>query len=583
MKNSLYPVFLIFSLLIASPLTAGAMSEETKAFFHSLQSPILEIIDQGHPYFDESLGDYPWYARIVQQEIFKAHPTGKPFWTRSECDFKTWQDRVLRAEPNSDFESFADQTGALLQECEGDFQAGHRNIVSNTIFAMNLGLDVKNHPFAKHVVINLPSGVRLKGFLAMKADGKKRPLIIFRTGIFSNTQEFYAERFLFMMGFEQSPFNMLVIESISGSEFVKHNNSLTIGGFDEGLQNFWIAQQFQKSTEPISKYTQSVHLLGMSMGGHGTMFATLLNEYNPRAISSSLAFCPLLNVQETLDYHQSQGFSMSLMNMWASRRLSVLGEKNSQLRSSTFIQDGFDELKKNYHQSLMGPVRENTGIILPSPMEEALEDKTSPGLFWKLNQFWSYYQNVKTPVFIFATRKDPIVSWFINSGRIQDGRLDLSSSKVRLFPLDEGYHCSLSVAYDWEKMATLLQTYFLKYSPEFERENKEVRVPLPRKVIDYYGGKNEISPVIDMDFEIPKGESSVQVHLNFLKSPRPNMIDRWLAPEMEVALPLSEMEYPRRGVVEKGAEQNLLKRWAYQNIQVRIENQDLVFSWPITK
>jgi hypothetical protein len=86
-----------------------------------------------------------------------------------------------------------------------------------------------------------------------------------------------------------------------------------------------------------------------------------------------------------------------------------------------------------------------------------------------------------------------------------------------------------------------------------------------------------------MNLEIPRGESSVSAQLHFYKVPRPNLIDRWLAPRMNVTLPLSEMEYTRDGVVEDKAEQSLLTRWANQNIQVRIDGEDLVFSWPVTR
>ena len=239
-------------------------------------------------------------------------------------------------------------------------------------------------------------------------------------------------------------------------------------------------------------------------------------------------------------------------------------------------------------------------------MANATESKTGSGLYWKLNNFWTSYKNVKTPVFVIATKKDPIVSWFINSGRLLDGRLDLSGSNVKLFPFSEGYHCSLSVAYDWEKLATFIQTFIFKYSPNFKQELKEIRIPLSKDVIDYYAergwsaklqqgissaaslvgrpfeGRSD-SPIIDMDFEIPKGESSVEVELNFYQVPRPNLMDRWFAPDMTVTLPLSEMEYPRIGVIESRSEQSLLRRWVNQNVQVRIDGEDLVFSWPVTR
>lgn len=572
-------IFAAISILLVTGHALG-MSQATESFFQGLKSSVLEVIDAHHPFYNESLGEYPFYARIVQQEIFKANPIGKPVPTKPECQFKAWQTQVLQAEPPLSFADFSSTSEKLLTSCEKEFQTGPTDILSNTIFAMNLQLDVKNHPFAQHVIINLPSGIKLKGLLALKPDHKKRPLVIFRTGIFSNTQEFYPERFLFMMGFEQAPFNMLVIESLSGSEFVKHNNSFSMGGFDEGMQNYWIARELQNPEQPIAKYISEVHLLGMSMGGQGVFFATLLNDLNPgNFVKSSMTLCPLLNTQETLDFHQTQGFTMYLMNTWASKRLEVLRERNPKLGVSTFIEDGFEDLKRNYHRSMLGP---SANIKLPVGMDHELQGKKAPGLYWKLNNFWPYYKNIKTPMFVLATKHDPIVSWFINAGRLLDGRLDLAGSNVKLFPFSEGYHCSLSVAYDWEKLATFLQTYYLKYSDEYRFETYKVRKPLSRSVIEYYG-KEKSEQVMDLTFEIPPGESAAQVEVQFFKKQKPNFFQRLFSPKMEVSLPLSEMEFPRQGVVVSKAEQSLLRRWAYQNIQVHIEGDDLVFTWPRTK
>jgi predicted alpha/beta-fold hydrolase len=450
---------------------------------------------------------------------------------------------------------------------------------------MSFKLHPNRYPFGRQVIFHLPNNVKLKGLLAMKTDGKKRPLIILRTGIFSNTQEFYPERSAFIQLFEQGPFNVLVLESSSGSEFLKHNRDYAIGGFDEGLQNFWLAQKLQNPSEPISKYIQSVHMAGVSLGGHGVLLSALLNELNPgpqgqRVVQSALGICPLLNMQDTLDYHMSQGFSMDLMNYWASRRLKVLKDRIPELKDSVFLPQFFNWLKRNYRGPLIAENGKIEGIRLPPEAEQWLAEKKTPeALFWKLNHYWPWYQKVQTPVLILSTEKDPIVSWFINSGRLQDGRMKLQDSNIEMFTFEQGFHCSLPVAYDWSSIATLMQTFFLKMSPDFKPEVKEVRLPLPAAVISQFQGK---TPYLDLSFEAPEMSAALFVSVRFDSEFWPSWSDRLLAPRMSAQLPLSEMEFPLDEVVRNPDESSLLRRWAYQNIEARISGSDIIFRWKVT-
>lgn len=583
--------FLIVLLSFLGPVQGQSSSSShlppsRVEFFRKLNSPILTVIDEGSPFFDEKLGDYPWLARIVQTNFFKWDPLGKPRMQPQDCNSFSWQDRVLQREINPD--QWSDEILKFLKNCEDQWKTGWNDIVSNSLGMMSFKLNPNRYPYGRHVLLQLPNGVQIKGLLAMKTDQKRRPLIILRTGLFSNTQEFYPERFLFLQLFEQSPFHVLVLESSSGSEFLKHNNSFSLGGFDEGLQNFWIAKALQSESEPISKYINDVHLAGLSMGGHGVMFSALLNQMNPigksgnLVLQSALAMCPLLNMQETLDYHMTQSFSMDLMNYWASRRLKVLNEKVPQLRTDHFIPDFSNWIQQNYRGPLIAMDGKVPGIQLPKQIEKIIgNSEHTSGLFWKLNHYWPWFQGVHTPILVLSTQKDPIVSWFINSGRLEDGRLNLQDSNIRSFSFKEGYHCSFPIAYDWASLSNVLQTYFLKLSPGLQRETREIRVPLDVKVMEELENK-DLSIFIDLKFETFLQSAGVFATVYFVAERDPSFWQKILAPKMTAHLPLSEMEFPIDKVVRTDDEASLLRRWAYQNIRARIDGADLVFSWKIT-
>ncbi|PIS10435.1 MAG: hypothetical protein COT73_09350 [Bdellovibrio sp. CG10_big_fil_rev_8_21_14_0_10_47_8] len=564
MKSSKTKALLLLFLTVISTLAPAA--QDGAPYFESLNSPFLNIIDENHPLAGEDLGTYPWYARLIQGELWKWQPSGRPRWVSPECRIQTWKD----------LDRFPD--------CEKQYETGWNDLVSNALGSMGLRLDIPHYPWARHVMIQLPNKIRLKGWLAMKPDSKKRPLIIFRTGIFSNTQEFYPERFLFLMAFEQSPFNVLVLESLSGSEFVKHNASFSLGGFDEGLQNYLIAEQLQKKEEPIAKFIDSVHLMGMSLGGAGVMYATLLNHLNTApgsvpVIRGSLAFCPLLNLRDTLDYHQGQGISMAMMNFWAAKRLTALHLEHPEFRKEEFIQDILSWLEVHYQEPLTGwPA----GLRLGSRNLSSKGDREA--LFWRANSFMSDYSQVKTPLVIVATKKDPIVPWYVNSGRIQDGRLDLQDSNVRLFNLEQGYHCSLGVSYDWSTMASLIQSYFLENSPGFRLEKRTLRWPLISRVLSRLKDGKKLDLKLDLEPQLKNRQ--VRFRVRFDQVSRPSWLEKWISPTMSGEIPFSELEFNPGENFSWDQNQDLLfhllQRWSYQNIHAQIDGTDLVLDWART-
>lgn len=567
------------------------LPEKRAVFFRQLSTSFMQVVEPGSPYFEEDLEKEVWILSLLrffsESDLLRNAPTGEPNWSVNECRAENFARQILEKSPVP-LEVLAQKYTKHFQKCRENLETGRNDILRNTLGVMSISMDPNHHPFARHVMFHLPNNIKLKGLLAMKTDGKSRPLIIFRTGIFSNTQTFIPERYLFMQAFEQSPFNILVLESLSGSEFMKHNSSLAIGGFDEGLQNFLIAKELQDPRQPISKLIQGVHLLGMSMGANGALFASLLNELNPNPtgapiISSALAYCPLLNMRDTLDFHLTQGLAMDVMNFWAARRVPALKTRYPDLDPENFIASVLKKMEADYRGPMIaekGELAEMGKLGVPGHdgMVSGIHLPASDPGFWPQNNFWSKYQNIKTPVLIFATRKDPIVSWFVNSGRIEDGRMNFSNSNLKLIPLEKGFHCSLPVSYDWHQQTTLLQTYFLNFSPELQLTAKEFRAPLSQEALEYiHNHKTEL--IIQTKFEVPLGSAALSAQVTFQKSPNPSFFEGTMNPQMKLQLPLSEMEFPIEEIVSSRYESELLRRWANQNITTTIQSSDLVFAW----
>src|SRR5205085_1851106 len=104
--------------------------------------------------------------------------------------------------------------------------------------SLMISLPIEEHPFLRRVFLKLPNGFKLPGLLALKDTTARRPLIVFRAGIFGNSLDVMGERFLLIQIFEQSGFNVLMLDSLVSPEAIEMNTMYTAGGFDEGLQNY---------------------------------------------------------------------------------------------------------------------------------------------------------------------------------------------------------------------------------------------------------------------------------------------------------------------------------------------------------
>lgn len=449
-----------------------------------------------------------------------------------------------------------EKTEKYLDLCEDSIKTGWTDVLSNTYFSMMLKLNPMDYPYGRLVILNLPNNYKVKGFLALKNDGKKRPLVILRTGIFSNATEFLPERFVFFQMFEQSRFNVLVLESNSGQENITRNKIFALGGYEEGLQDYFIARQLRNPKEPFSKFISSLHFVADSFGGHGVMFASILNKYNKNVIDSVLGYCPLIQFEKTFEYHKSTKWISKALNYWVHHRLLGLEEHFSELIENNFFDIFHDYMEKNYQGSKVF----DGSFDLPPGMTAHLKN------YWKQNDFWSYYHDIQTPTLIFATKTDPLVPYELNSQFLKE----LKQPNVRIFKLTEGVHCSFPGAYQWKPMAQLAQNFIYSQSPD-KWISKGMNVELNDEIQKYIE-KNGFHPQLEVVGHLKNHQ--VQVEVRFTK-------ENSLFFDFEnrrVQFPFSSEE---TGFITDESKNDLmiLNRWIHQNFTLTYENKNLKIQW----
>jgi hypothetical protein len=330
--------------------------------------------------------------------------------------------------------------------------------------------DISNTNNFRKVWFKLSPDLQVRGLLGVHDFTQKRPFIILRMGIHGNVDELIAERFLFKLLYEDLGANVLVLESLTSHAFLSKNKNISFGGVDEGLQTFLVLNEIGKN-QFAKKLISTTHLIGLSMGAHGTFVTAMLDQSNGHKIKSIVNFCPLVNLQQTFEAHNlpEPNFKNALADIWNVMRLNAvfnLYPANSELNSwwktlldfkPRFTNEILNILAKDRKKPLISTADVEAAVAKmkwPEGLKNHLENSQS---FYELNNFWSLYNNIKIPMTIYTTPKDPLVINQLNSELIFRAKQPGDFSKMKYLRLEKGIHCGLSPVYQWDYIVNLVK------------------------------------------------------------------------------------------------------------------------------
>lgn len=534
--------------LISGANSARAQSSK-ESFRDQFSSSLIEFDGKDAPLSQNSSQRYPLALSYVFDNLMSWVPSGEKNNKVAAC-----QASVL-VEQSEEFPQ-------NLKPCMGAWETGVNLVFPNLVNMLAMKLQHKQHPFLNPLTLHLPGGIKLRGLLALKGDLKKRPLVIVRSGIFSGIDQFVAERAWYIMLFEQAPFNILVLDNLTSTRSIENNSQFSFGGYDEGVQNIWIARALQKNQEPLSKIIESIHFFGISLGGHGTLYASLLNKLNSGKsplIKSFIALCPVVDLKPTMmTLVHERGLKSALIDMWGRRRLSVV-EKKIHLENAptfSFLFRTVEEVSKTYKGTLL----KDPSIKIPSGLRGVTD-------FWTLNDFWPYYEDVREPVYIFTTQQDPAVPLRMNTSRLKTELSTPEKTKNILdYNFSHGVHCTLPIAYDWGSMSELFRSLILRHSPGFKMSEQTWAQELPHSQYELLSWQ-----VLSVD--IPEDIATLQFRLKKGKT----VLDQ----RVHFAISRSDFVFHDRTSSEDMI--NLVKRWLVLNLQPKVEGKQLVLSWKVAK
>ncbi len=302
------------------------------------------------------------------------------------------------------------------------------------------------------------------GYIAIKSDGKKRPFIILKCGLFCEGEIGGSTNNYLISLFDQSPFNILIIGNHTGNNWIMNNRALRFGGFDEALEVLETALWLRESS-PYKDLISSLHLAGVSLGGHTALYSTIFNDRyeqstGQKIYNSVTAICPVVQLKETMEelFKDTSvvGQAAKLLTMSniktvydyvpeAHPILLAQGSSPSGPRLALSMAD-----VSTLYMTLKSPI-----IGIPVYGVQPIQNRDD---FWYYNSFFKVVDRVSTPSLIWASKDDMIVNNPKNAATVQGSDLLSKNPNLGVLNLQYGNHCGFSTVYGVPTVSSVLRS-----------------------------------------------------------------------------------------------------------------------------
>ncbi len=461
----------------------------------------------------------------------------------------------------SNLETQARETENFLRRCDRELSQGRLAWWRALLRLEKMVYQTDQHAQTQEVIIDLGDAERVPALLAMHSS--RRPLVILKCGVLCNSKR--SIPFPLMHNFDEGPFHALFVGSTTGREYLSTNQQLLLGGFHEGQQAVRLAD-YMKNHSPWKEQFSSVHFLGVSLGGHGALYASLFNQHwssdpNLRPLSSVFALCPVVDLRSTIEENYSQGVYGRLMQfkLWQNQRYirqhwpdfnQELGFNQSGGMSLADMSRRLSQAALPHFQS----TQNRKGFLAPFDQVDFMY----PEQIWDVNNFLEQLDlPIETPTMAVGALDDGMVPAQINFLPLYRATFQSPFSQLRPILTQQGSHCAHSLIYGWGIGGTLMRSFFLSQSPEL-RQRQEIQESLIRFRLQ---GGTEFKPFTQFHswaWEVNLRERELVLKL-FDSAPSP------MSPgpgSKRLTVPFSHLPHFSRPLPKSPIEAQVFSRWA---------------------
>lgn len=325
--------------------------------------------------------------------------------------------------------------------------------------------DFFSHPLVKKYSVTLPNGIQVPGILAMKQDPRPRPMVIIRCGTFCAAEESPSTISFLMHFYDQAPFNVFLMASTTGEDYIRQNGYVSIGGWNEGYEALQVGMWLKESWE-FKDRISSLHFAGLSLGGNAAVLGASFNDMYPlpdgsKVFNSVMALCPVVNLEPTLQHL----FADPIMG-----RVFYSEASGEFLDMKPYV--NIPELLSKDLIPQRAGMTDYIGVLNVESMQKRGVAMTEDSYFAS-NNFFNLTTPVTTPMLAMAAKDDAVVVNKLNALALSQDNMYQNSSTLSVLNMEYGNHCAFSAAYGTEFIGTVLRTFVLSHSPEYSNYQRQ--------------------------------------------------------------------------------------------------------------
>lgn len=467
-NNSLIIILIAFLTLYGQ--TSSATDNGSMDFLRSLSEELAksrgELKDVNGISIQSSLANIPL-----------AEPKGS---IPPHCNPHEFENQALANYQNA--HQFSQFSKSYFDQCSKYLTAGNIQGLLGLIKFSTIKYDITKNPLIKSLTLSLSDGSKLEAYIGVKDFSSPRPWIILKCGVFCDITTSPSMYNFVINFFDQSPFNIIFVSNYTGSNYIKANSSLRLGGLYE-VYDFYDIAQWLKYESPYKNTVDSIHAVGVSLGGSAAMSVSRLSHLyrskytNDPLFNSTTAICPVVNLGPTLKDMYADSNKGKIFKTLTWKYL---------MDAAPYLDQAHDYLdsKTPPKAELFPPMLTDIVLRYGIPWEQSEPSGRIASLpvnaedFLIKNHFVDDNgRELEIPTLAWASGDDNVVNFDLNTKTLQN--ISNPPSTLGTLGVEFGDHCGFASAYGYSATTAVLQSFILNNSPQFKSKSKFVNIELP--------------------------------------------------------------------------------------------------------
>lgn len=369
---------------------------------------------------------------------------------------------------------FALLAEAYFTKCEKFWNGPEKSGKSALLDFVFTKYDLSKNKKIQLTTISLRDGTKVQAYIGMQDGFTKRPWVIAKCGVFCTVTESSSVGVYIMHFFDQSPFNIIFLSNRTGVDYIESNERLTLGGYLEAHDYYEIGR-WLKEESPYKDTVDSLHVFGMSLAGNAAAFVEpLADAYgydeDNRLFQSIISLCPVINLKPTIDDMYTD---KSKRNIFSKLTWDELQEVKPALHEVDDLLNRKSRPDYSEFPDLMGSIVSHYALSWgrsPYTYRKTREIESIEDL-WELNQFSNLQKEIKTPLLVWGSMDDSIVSNELNTATLPESWVYKNSKNLGVLNVNYGDHCALATSYGYPVTAAVLRSFIESHSKRFLEGN----------------------------------------------------------------------------------------------------------------